>query len=180
MWRRGEKDFALSCWKVWQRLSRGAVRTGAADDGRLSDDGKKMMLQIAMGNAVIANSDRHSSNMMHFVDVDGNHYPVVIDNGFSSDNGWGPAKYGVPLGKTPGQYAAGDTDGARNVNSAAARKILRNMPEAEAKQLMVEFAQRMRDRAELIRFRDNAERDFFLSRAQWIVDNIDEMYRAMT
>ena len=139
-----------------------------------------------LANTILAQSDRHGSNIMQGVNANGETVPVFIDNGlmlFNSEYGRSKnVKRNDPstwLWVTPAGFAEGRMHGNYNSLTSPAARYARGLGDREAvKNEMVAFAQKMRDRAERLAL-DEDVRGFIVMRAQWIIDNSDEMAGAL-
>ena len=135
-------------------------------------------------DAIIGQTDRHAKNFMFGeVDVEGEtkFRLVPIDNGLALFNGeFGKADrhednflYIDPIGAVQGAY--GNANGAMWL----AKEHVANIGDDEARNVIIQFAERMRERAEVLDLIDRRANEFISQRAQWILDNLDDFLDAV-
>lgn len=138
------------------------------------------LLDFVVANAIVGNTDRHRKNFMIGMDPNNKkHRLVPIDNGQAFFNGaFGRAEENSnnylflrPDRVLQGLAGAGNRNGA----IAAARQYVQKVGNDVAKNQIVAFAERMRDRAKAIenQLRDDRASDYIEQRANWVIKNVD-------
>ena len=132
------------------------------------------ILDAIVANAIIGNSDRHGGNFMWGTDpATGKARLVPIDNGLAIFNaGFGKPQESPndPLYVNPLKVIGGDY-GNRNQIGRLAKKWVQEIGEDAAKAQVVEFATRMRERAEALKFVDPRANEYLMARADFILKN---------
>ena len=140
----------------------------------VADEHKAELLDFIVANAIIGNSDRHGGNFMWGVDpVTGKARLIPIDNGLAMFNaGFGKPEESPndPLHVNPLKVIQGDY-GNRNQVGKFGKRWVQEIGEDAARSQVVEFAQRMRDRAEKIKFVDERASEYLMARADFIIND---------
>jgi hypothetical protein len=166
------------------------VRMGEPYNQGTDGDGPRLTLEGLIANGIMGQSDRHGSNIMHGTAADGSRVPVFIDNGLmvfnathgSFVNNKKPFKRndeGTWLTHTPadmvGPHMRRERIGNPNSLRYGAQDLLKSMSRADGVSAITEFAERMRRTAESLDIDDDTRR-FTMLRAQWVIDNADDVY----
>ena len=132
------------------------------------------VLNFVIGNAIIGNTDRHGGNFMWGRDpVTGKARIVPIDNGLSIFNAaFNKAEKHQedPLYVNPLKVIVGDY-GNFNGAGSLAKQWIKEIGNVEAERQIIEFAKRMRDRAEALEFIDSRASQFLMTRAEYVMNN---------
>jgi hypothetical protein len=132
------------------------------------------LLNFMVANAIIGNSDRHGGNFMWGTDpATGKVRLVPIDNGLAIFNaGFGKPQESPndPLYVNPLKVIGGDY-GNRNQVGRLGKKWVQEIGEEAAKNQVIEFATRMRERAEAMKFVDPKANEYLMARADYILKN---------
>lgn len=124
--------------------------------------------RFLLANGVIRNSDRHSGNLMHGTDTEGNGYLFPIDHGYS-----------MSYANQYDNWAKGEFHPENILNyisSNASRRIAveyaKEIGKEQALTELTAWAQQMRDAAEAKRddFAAEYAADFLITRADWLLD----------
>jgi hypothetical protein len=141
---------------------------------RVAPEHRAELLNFLVANAIIGNSDRHGGNFMWGFDpVSGLARLVPIDNGLAIFNGgFGKAEANVnnPLYLDPIKIILGSY-GNQNQVGKFAKGWIQEVGEEEAKNQVVEFATRMRERAAALEFVDARANEYLTARADYILSN---------
>ena len=154
------------------------ARSVSANDrlGEIAPEHQAEILDFLVANGIIGNTDRHRKNYMFGQDPATGLWRIVpIDNGLAMFNGgFHRAEQNAddPLYLRPDKVITGQY-GNRNGAAGLASQWVAKVGVDEAKSQIVEFAQRMQKRAEVLKFRDDRANGYISARAQWIIDNID-------
>ena len=145
------------------------------DLNKIAPENRAELLNFVVANGLVGNGDRHRGNAMLGRDADGFYRVVPIDNGLAMANGaFGQAnpqiERGDYLGMLPEAFING---GYGNPNAVAplAQAYIDEIGEDQAKSQIVEFAERMRARAEVLKFLDSRINDYLIARADYIIKN---------
>jgi hypothetical protein len=145
---------------------------------------REELLHFLVANAIIGNTDRHGGNFMWGNDpATGKARLVPIDNGLAMFNGaFGEPEKNInnPLHLDPNKVVLGNYGNFNQVGRLAKQFINQGYtpdqiangeqkPAAVAK--VVEFATRMRERAEAMKFRDARANEYLIARADYILKN---------
>ena len=160
--------------------AQGDAVQGMASYDRMGDAAKTEAWLTLVANGVMGNSDRHNGNIMHVTLGDGTERLAIIDNGLAMFNsGFGdnfdhddPASW-LKTRVTPDNFMWSSVGGNSNTLRSLGSSYIREVGKERAKNEMVTFAERMRQRAKVLRFKDKREAEFMEARAQWVIDNAD-------
>jgi len=156
-----------------------AARNVEAERGidKIMPEHQREILELLVANGIIGNTDRHRKNYMYGQDPDTGLWRIVpIDNGLALFHGaFGKAGDKLPdnLYLRPDKVIAGDygnRNGALGLGAGYIKKVGRDVAKDEIR----EFAERMKLRAELMKFIDDRANAYLSERAQWILDNLDK------
>ena len=140
----------------------------------VADEHREELLDFLVANAIIGNSDRHGGNFMWGLDpVTGKARLVPIDNGLAIFNGaMNEAEknkdnplYLDPIKVIRGRY------GNFNQVGKFARSWVQEIGEDAAKNQVVAFAERMRERAKAIKLVDPRANAYLEARANYILND---------
>jgi transcriptional regulator with XRE-family HTH domain len=153
-------------------------RAGIRDISQVAPEHRAELLDFLVANAIIGNSDRHGENFMWGLDpASGEARLVPIDNGLAIFNGgFNEAEENInnPLHLDPYkilQGKAGQRNGNRNHAGRFGKQWVREIGEDAAKIQIVEFATRMRERAEALKFVDPRANAYLMARADYIIND---------
>lgn len=146
---------------------------------QVAQEHKAELLNFAVANAIIGNSDRHGGNFMWGRDTLGQARLVPIDNGLALFNG----SFGVaekhkqnPLHLDPIKILTNeDMYGNKNQVAKFAGQWANEIGDEAAINQVVEFAIKMRERAEALKFADERANEYLIARANYIIDNASEL-----
>ena len=140
------------------------------------------ILNFVVANGIIGNTDRHKNNYMYGQDPNTGKWRLVpIDNGLAMFNGdFGKANEKMPnaLYLKPDDVIRGG-HGNANGARALAQEYIDKIGRDAARDQVKEFAERMRLRAEILKFIDPRANEYLSKRAQWVLDNLDEYLDAI-
>jgi hypothetical protein len=139
------------------------------------------VLNFVVANGIIGNTDRHGKNIMVGQDENGLWRLIPIDNGLAIFNGgFQKAENNAdnPLHLLPDRVIRGDY-GNRNAVLGVAKQWIDRIGRDAARNQVIEFAERMRKRAEILEFIDQRANEYLSARAQWIIDNVDQYLDAI-
>ena len=132
------------------------------------------LLNFLVANAIIGNSDRHGGNFMWGTDpATGKARLVPIDNGLAIFNGaFGKPEENQndPLHLNPLKVITGNYGNFNQVGKLG-KKYINGIGEQAAVSQVVEFATRMRERAEAMKFVDPRANEYLMARADFILQN---------
>ena len=168
---------------------------GIRDIGQVAPEHRAELLDFLVANAIIGNTDRHGGNFMWGLDpVTGEARLVPIDNGLAVFNGgFNAAEENIdnPLFLNPLKVLEGKAKNQRNHNQVGkfGRQWVEDLRKTTgsddaAISQVVEFATRMRKRAEALKFVDPRANAYLMARADYIIndpqgflDTVKGMYR---
>lgn len=135
---------------------------------------REELLNFLVANAIIGNTDRHGGNFMWGTDpATGKVRLVPIDNGLAMFNGqFGEPEKNIndPLHLDPFKVIVGRYGNFNQVGPLG-KKWINQIGEEAAKNQIVDFATRMRERAEAMKFRDPRANEYLMARADAILKN---------
>jgi DNA polymerase III epsilon subunit-like protein len=133
------------------------------------------ILRFLVGNAIIGNSDRHGGNFMWGIDPDtGKARIIPIDNGLALFNGmFGNAEKNNsnPLFLDPIRILTSRDYGNRNAALQYGAGYVDNVGIDQAESEIVEFANRMRERAAALALIDDRAAGYIDARAEYVIKN---------
>lgn len=149
-------------------------------------------LRFVLANAIIGQTDRHYRNIMIGDTPTGHRSPVFIDNGLAlfngghrNTNGKDRENKNTPWAYNPMQVlfraeGANTVSWNKNQNLKAALQRAAALSDGALRETLTQWAERMRDEAakRANEFRNDATATFVARRAQWVIDNIDEVVEA--
>jgi hypothetical protein len=152
----------------------------------VSENNKEEILNFLVANAIIGNTDRHGGNFMWGIDpATGKARIIPIDNGLAIFNGgFNSAEdnennplYLDPIKVLTG--SAGGKGGSFSRVGAFAKGWVQEIGEDAARNQVLEFAERMRDRAKAMKFIDPRANAYLEARAQYIIDDPQKIINAV-
>ena len=151
-------------------------------------------IRAALANAIVGQTDRHGANIYWGKDSKGHGMPIFIDNGLALFNGGHRDTNDTTArdnSKRPWEFnpmeilfrvnGANRVTWNQNANLTAATERAGQIDETKLKETISEWAARMRDEAmkREQEFRNDATATFVARRAQWIIDNVDDVAEAL-
>lgn len=163
----GDGFFGLADIKVHNN-----ARVRKLDD--VAEEHREELLNFLVGNAIIGNTDRHGGNFMWGVDpATGKARLIPIDNGlalFNANMGEPARHLDNPLYHDPNLVVIGRYGNFNQVGPIAKRWI-QEIGEDNARNQIVEFAERMRERAKAMKFVDPRANAYIEARADYILSD---------
>jgi hypothetical protein len=159
-------------------------RSGIYSLSEIAPEHREELLHFMIANAVIGNSDRHGGNFMWGIDpVTGKARLVPIDNGLAIFNaGFGKPQESPndPLYVNPYKVIGGDYGNRNQVGRLAKQQLMDGFTQDQINRgehidaaipKVIEFATRMRERAEALKFVDPKANEYLMARADFILKN---------
>jgi transcriptional regulator with XRE-family HTH domain len=159
-------------------------RSGVYSLSEIAPEHREELLHFMIANAVIGNSDRHGGNFMWGTDpVTGKARLVPIDNGLAIFNaGFGKPQESPndPLYVNPYKVIGGDYGNRNQVGRLAKQQLMAGFTQDQINRgehidaaipKVIEFATRMRERAEALKFVDPKANEYLMARADFILKN---------
>ena len=157
---------------------------GIYDLDDVAPEHREELVYFMIANAVIGNSDRHGGNFMWGIDpATGKARLIPIDNGLAIFNaGFGKPQDSPndPVYVNPYKVVAGDYGNRNQVGRLAKKQLMAGFTRDQiardehidaAIPKVIEFATRMRERAEALKFVDPRANEYLMARADFILKN---------